>query len=346
MIRIEIDCRPDEMDEHLKSLGFMRRPFTGEVQRQAPASRPAAALRADEEQSTIHRSADGQTSVEVKNGVVESISIASSVNAFAAELEQHERPEDLAPPAAAPTGATRIPGQPSPGRQRRTKAEIVEDYAYLQKHPEAAKPAAAISTGEERIDPAAEAQDAADEAAETAARAADKPTADDLRAAYMRYADKVTLPVAIKNIRDIIGCPLNDVPPEAIAFAISRVEAAIAGFTVLGVQAPAKVIEGIGVLKGGEIVNDDPLGVDGPAVATKADLVEASKAYGRRYDGSDDPTKMPNTMADLKEVFIKTFGPSVTGYNVMEKTPENHGKILAAINEAIRSNPFKREVRG
>ena len=26
-------------------------------------------------------------------------------------------------------------------------------------------------------------------------------------------ADKVTLPVAIKNIRDIIGCALNDVPP-------------------------------------------------------------------------------------------------------------------------------------
>lgn len=55
-------------------------------------------------------------------------------------------------------------GKPAPGRARRTKEEIAEDEAAAAAE---AEPAAAISTGEERIDPAHVAeQDAEDEAAE------------------------------------------------------------------------------------------------------------------------------------------------------------------------------------
>ena len=96
-------------------------------------------------------------------------------------------------------------GEPSPGKKRRTAAEVAEDEAA-----EAAENAARqnISTGENRIDPAnpevasdsAEdaAQDAADEAAEVEAhRDPEKPlTIDDVKAAVMAYAEKYGMPAA------------------------------------------------------------------------------------------------------------------------------------------------------
>ena len=96
-------------------------------------------------------------------------------------------------------------GEPSPGKKRRTAAEVAEDEAA-----EAAENAARqnISTGENRIDPAnpevasdsAEdaAQDAADETAEVEAhRDPEKPlTIDDVKAVVMAYAEKYGMPAA------------------------------------------------------------------------------------------------------------------------------------------------------
>ena len=95
-------------------------------------------------------------------------------------------------------------GEPSPGKKRRTAAEVAEDEAA-----EAAESAARqnISTGENRIDPASPevddsaedtAQDAADEAAEVEAhRDPEKPlTIDDVKAVVMAYAEKYGMPAA------------------------------------------------------------------------------------------------------------------------------------------------------
>lgn len=95
-------------------------------------------------------------------------------------------------------------GEPSPGKKRRTAAEVAEDEAA-----EAAENAAQqnISTGEARVDPenpeagdseADAAQDAADEAAEVEAhRDPEKPlTIDDVKDVVMAYAEKYGMPAA------------------------------------------------------------------------------------------------------------------------------------------------------
>ena len=93
-------------------------------------------------------------------------------------------------------------GEPSPGKKRRTAAEVAEDEAA-----EAAETKQNISTGEARVDPenpeaddseADAAQDAADEAAEVEAhRDPEKPlTIDDVKAAVMAYAEKYGMPAA------------------------------------------------------------------------------------------------------------------------------------------------------
>lgn len=83
-------------------------------------------------------------------------------------------------------------------RGRRTKAEIEAEKAAAEAPPPATRDAreadalANISTGEERIDPTTEAeqaQDAADEAAEVAAQPVKELTHDDVRAALKAYMD-------------------------------------------------------------------------------------------------------------------------------------------------------------
>jgi hypothetical protein len=127
--------------------------------------------------------------------------------AYAAAAAQGAEPSEQ-PAARGHTVAqnsTRKRGEPSPGKKRRTAAEVAEDEAA-----EAAENAAKqnISTGEARVDPenpeeaadseADAAQDAADEAAEVEAhRDPEKPlTIDDVKAAVMAYAEKYGMPAA------------------------------------------------------------------------------------------------------------------------------------------------------
>ena len=118
-------------------------------------------------------------------------------------------------------------GKAGPGHRRRTDKQIAEDTAYFASLPASAPlapgaDAPLISTGEERISP----EDAADEAAETAARATDKPTLETLRAAVGRYTETFGAKASIENIRAIIGKPMIEVAEEELPAAIARVEAA------------------------------------------------------------------------------------------------------------------------
>lgn len=84
-------------------------------------------------------------------------------------------------------------GKPSAGRARRTKEEIAEDEAAEAVNGEVLPPETqSISTGEERIDPAQAAQDAADERAQAeATKAAEGKayTRDDVRSAMVEYVN-------------------------------------------------------------------------------------------------------------------------------------------------------------
>lgn len=124
--------------------------------------------------------------------------------AYAATVAQGAEPSG-APAVRGHTveqNATRKRGEPSPGKKRRTAAEVAEDEAA-----EAAETKQNISTGEARVDPenpeaddseADAAQDAADEAAEVEAhRDPEKPlTIDDVKAVVMAYAEKYGMPAA------------------------------------------------------------------------------------------------------------------------------------------------------
>lgn len=253
-------------------------------------------------------------------------------------------------------------GEAGPGHRRRTNAQIEEDKIYFAQV-EAAKaeaaraatgvapatfktfddgnhalatmdagveahPDAAISTGGERVNP----EDAADEEAETAQREPGaEPTLEDLRAAYACYAAKFGAPAAIKDVRAILGCGVSATPPDKIAEGIAKIDAAIAAENIDAHLAETTV---------------DTIQTVSPQIATQADVVEAMKAYGRKFDGSDDPEKMVFTKEDLPKVFGATFGPKVTGLGSLpDKSPETFGTLLAAITAATEGNTFKREAR-
>lgn len=326
MIKIEINCEPHEYDAHIRALGFLRNPVAtlGEAPR-VLATIPASALKTAEALSTF-------------NDELASL-VDPGPSAFATEMEAHERPSDLAAPPQDPN-AKRVPGQPVPGRKRRTKEEMEEDYAYLKKHgslpggvaafSQSAEPPAAISTGEARVDP----QDEADEAAETAARATGKPTMEDLRRMVAKWTEKVGSAAAIKDLRSIIGCAMIELPEAEIGAAITRVEAAINGSVVLGVPN-----------LGGQPPAPEEAEIIETPKSTKEEVISAIMAYGKLYDGSVDPNVMPMTKEDLPKIFGKLFGNGVTGIGSMPvKSPEAFGQIFTAISAATRDNPFKRQV--
>ena len=148
-------------------------------------------------------------------------------------------------PTLGPMDGDRKRGEAGPGHRRRTNAQIAEDNLYLEQkaraeaalrqmdkgvHPEPGSEEwedkkqrehdAAISSGEERVNP----EDAADEAAETAARASDAPTLEDLRAAVAEYIGVHGVKASVDNMRAIVGCPIDKVPPGEIANAIAKVK--------------------------------------------------------------------------------------------------------------------------
>ena len=229
-------------------------------------------------------------------------------------------------------------GKAGPGHRRRTDKQIAEDTAYFASLP-ASVPLAPgadaplISTGEERISP----EDAADEAAETAARATDKPTLETLRAAVGRYTETFGAKASIENIRAIIGKPMIEVAEEELPAAIARVEAATRGetITVTTLTETAPVPESVF----GDALADKPTE---PVHATKADVIEAFAAYGKKYDGVSDPKLMTITREDLPKVLEGVFGAGATTVAKIPQTPEGFGKAMMAVYAAVRDNPFGR----
>ena len=181
---------------------------------------------------------------------------------------------------------------------------------------------AAISSGDERVNPEDEAQDAADEAAESAAAPKDTLTHEDLRAAIGRFTKTHGIAVAQKRIPDILGCAVIELPSDRIGDAIAVIDAEAA-------VPPKKAEQKFE-----------------PVVAQKEDVEEAMRQYAKKYDGTLDQKLMVFTAQDVPAILTKVFGPAVKVPKQIEpKTPENYGKALAAINDAISTNPFGRTAK-
>jgi hypothetical protein len=323
MLRIEINCEPHEIDQHLKELGFMRRPFTG------TEGQPGLGVQGVGTGPAPNWSPIGSAAF-VKGeqwGPVAS----RAVSTFTDEMTALERPDDLKAPAApeAVPGTTRVRGQPAPGRKRRTAAEVAQDLEHAQTDRPAQVPSS-ISTGENRTNPEDDAQDAADEAAESAQRTDGPPTMDDLRAAVKRYSDKFGPEAAIANVRGILGSPMLEVVPAGIPSAIAKMDLATRGAQPMGVDAPS--------------APETSLFDNGaPRVAKREDIIAAMTAYCVKFDGTNDPNKAPNGQADLPRILEKACGhPRIS---LLPQTPDSFGAAVAAIEQATKNNPFGRPVR-
>jgi hypothetical protein len=319
MLTISINCEPYEIDEHLKELGLMRRPFTGAGSTEFVAADPGFVSPKPGSLSPHYAPSDTIT--------------GRATAAFADEMTALERPADLkASTPEAPAGVTRVRGQPAPGRKRRTAQEVAQDLEHAQTDRPAQIPSS-ISTGENRTNPEDDAQDAADEAAESAQRASGPPTMDDLRAAVKRYSDKFGPEAAIANVRGILGHPMLETPPGMIWNAINKMDLATSGSTVLGV--------------GGNPNPSAPetsLFDDGaPRAVKREDIIAAMTAYCVKFDGTDDPNKAPNAKADLPRILEKVCGAA--RISLIPQTPESFAAAVAAIEQATKNNPFGRAVR-
>lgn len=230
--------------------------------------------------------------------------------------------------------AKRERGQPSPGKARRTKAEIAEDEAAQGEEnygttaeaietdrAEQAAAKANISSGDERIDPSIVAQDAADEAAESAAaRTSGAPTLDDLRRLMGDVQRKHGMAVAAK-LPGLIGKGVGELTDEELPKAISAVQF---------------------VLENGlSNVSDEPAKTEAAPVATKQELVAAMLDYALFADGQNtDHAKMPHTMEDVAVVFGKLFGAEVS--KLSQVPADGYAKAIAGIAEMKSKDVFKR----
>jgi hypothetical protein len=309
MIKIEINCDPEALDAHIRALGLMRN--------------PSAWMKNPTPVTNGH--ADGKPEVVVTAGDMMSTSRAAAGDGYATAPEikvifPNGEPSSsmttILPTAetiAAPSATGRIPGQPSPGRKRRTREEVEADKAYFELHKEMEQESAAEPEPDAAsVDPAVVAQDEADEAAETAERKSDKPTLEDVRKAVSVWSAKVGAATAVNTLRTLLGCSLIELKEEDYAAAIAK---------LAGAGAPE------------------------PAPKTKEDVIAAIKAYGRKYDGTDNPEKMERTKVDLPKVFQATFSDSVTGLGSMPQTADAFERIVAAIEAATNSNLFGREAK-
>jgi hypothetical protein len=230
------------------------------------------------------------------------------------------------------TSTGRKHGEPSPGHRRRTKVEMAEDRAYFAAHPQeepqtqdglSEEDAAAISSGEERINP----EDAPSETEQSKSSL----THDDLRAAVGRFSKKFGIAKAQATIPGLIGGPIIEIPSDKIGDTIAAVERATN-------EAPMPYFE--------PTPEPAPL-FDEPekTEATIDDVNEAIFSYARKYDGSAEPAKMKVTMVDVPKILQGLFGAEVVKPRRIPPSPQNFGVALSAINKAITDNPYKRAAK-
>jgi hypothetical protein len=214
-------------------------------------------------------------------------------------------------------------GKPSPGKARRTKEEIAEDEAADKADAEnivdesGESSGMSISSGEERINPEEEAQDAADEAAETERNGGLQP-----RERLRKALGSLGIKAGVEAVKPggLIGMTIDQVPEDQIEAMIAKIDAAKA--------APAE-----------EKAKEPEV-----KPATKDDLMQAMLDYAEVFDGTRNPAEAKLAQVDAGEVFKMLFGEGVSKLSAVPV--DGYDKAIAGIKEAIEKNPFKRERKG
>lgn len=327
MLKISIELDPvkgpmaDQLDVHMSTLGYARKdhariPVSVLTEMSAPEHSPALDPIFDE------------------NGLVGVLHGGyPSAEAQAVALADIKRRETESDQGAAPM---RVPGQPAPGRKRRSRAEVEADDAYFAAHGKAIPEPVAEDEAEPDsifggalVQAKAAAQDAADEARETAAGKTGL-TLDDLRKAVGAYQSLHGTAAAIKNVPRILGKPMYEVTDDELVEAIAKIEAATAKAptkAVTDAPAPAKV----------EKAKQDD--------ATKEGVIAALRRYALRFDGQDrdlSAAAAPCTQEDGKKIVKAAIG--VENLAQMPNDPATFAKLIEAIDLALANNQFGREV--
>lgn len=208
-------------------------------------------------------------------------------------------------------------------RTRRTKAQI-----------EAEKQA--ISTGEERISP----QDQADEARDKPVSSG--PNHDDLRLAVGRYATRYGMAAAVEDVWKLFGVAVNDVPADGIVKALAAL-----GDAYLNNKFDRKVLDDKAAEPAAIEAAAEP--VKPARIGTKQEVIARMLDYVRLVDGPNaspvDISTMPNADADFPKMFEKAFGAGVTNLSKIPADEASYGKALDWLDEMIATNPFKREMK-
>jgi hypothetical protein len=362
MIKIEINCEPLELPEHMKALGYVQPPAAAWSLNPTREGGPEGVSRPDEsDMSDMQAAAYSKTEAEIKSyGQMPAAAPGAEILKTTAEMVRANLAANAQP--LSPMDGERKRGEPAPGHRRRTNAQIAEDNAYLAQSASlggvtlSESDSAAVrgtlvtntskSTGPE-VSSEDAAQDAADEAAETAQRKSDKPTLEDLRAAVGRYTAKVGAVASINSIRDIMGfkCAMIDVPEDGIPLAIRRIEAAIRG----EFKEPGNPTDAASAAETGsaslETATAGTAAPAEPAPGTKAEVVAAIMTYGKKYEGGVKPEDLVLTREDMPKILTKLFGDAVKTIPAIPQTPEAYGRARDAIDAATRDNPFNRAVK-
>jgi hypothetical protein len=177
------------------------------------------------------------------------------------------------------------------------------------------------------------AQDAADDAAEYEGVTLSH---DDIRAAFLRYAEKVGMAAATKGIQGLLGVRLEEIPPtdDAIREAIRRIEEAI-GLDAPKPAAPASA-PSLGDLFGG------PASAPAPEPVYNLDAVwKIAGEYVRAYEGNVDIREAKQSQADIMALLEKATGQRSPN---MLTTADQFKTAYIVIASAINgTNPFGRK---
>ena len=343
MLKISIELDPvkgpmaDQLDVHMLTLGYARKAPTDiyakaaqELYGSAPAPVMVEALAAPSE---MNSSAIKETLVFSEEGFLgeqpEPETVAEKVVVNGETMTRQE---------AVVRGdvAERVPGQPAPGRKRRSRAEVEADDAYFATHGKAIPEPVAEDEAEpdsifggDLVQSKAAAQDAADEARETAATKTGL-TLDDLRKAVGAYQSLHGTAAAIKNVPRILGKPMYEVTDDELVEAIAKIEAATA-------KAPTKVVTDAPAPAKTEKAK--------PIDATKEGVIAALRRYALRFDGQDrdlSAAGAPATQEDGKKIVKAAIG--VENLAQMPNDPATFAKLIEAIDLALANNQFGREV--
>ena len=208
-----------------------------------------------------------------------------------------------------------------------------------------------ISSGGDRANPEDDAQDAADEAAESASHRGSEATLDDLRKVIGEYQKKFGMAqAAAKSLEYNGGQPIFEVPSKDIPLTIMRWKAAIehdkpgeaAKFTPVKPSEDRKFIHE-STAKGFNPESGNPVTVvHTQQIATREQVNAAINDYATKFDGSLEQAKMVNTKTDIPKLMERLFGAGKNNFNAIERTPENYGRVITAIQAEISKNTFGR----